>query len=454
VSGIRALEPSLDSRGVTASAPRGALLRIATVAWIAGMATLFPLGNDALEVVSILTFDRIAFLAVLALSAVEVIRRPRVLRHAGRVEAAFGAYLGVVLLSWLSSLSEKSALDAKRDGDLLLMCFAMPALAFAIARHGEWTHRQVRICAWVLFAGVGAYFVAVGFVQAFVDWSFLVPEAAWDVHRNRARGPFPNALPYSIVLALLLLLAPFLAADGLPRRQRWWIGALGAALLEAFVLSRIRIVWAALATALSFVAFTGPPMRRTSLLMLSGLALAMFVAYSGLDGRLALPRGALRVEGFSERVLDAEPVYNRIAVYSTALNMIRHRPLFGFGVGSRTFRNLKAEYYTSCCGVSVQWAESSDVPHNEILNLLVLMGVVGLLAYLGLVWTLWRSLSLAQEPLPDPGEAALMTCVRAQFILLVGTAVLHDTMYLAQAQVIFFFFAGLATRVHVRAETA
>ncbi len=425
----------------------GVALWAATLIWIVGMATVFPIGNAALEAVSIFTWDRIGFLAVAALFAAALARHPAALRDFGRVEAAMAVYLAVVAGSWAMSLGHKDPGDVKRDVDLLLTGFLMPYLAFLVARHGGWTRGQVRTACWVLALAVGTFLIAVGVVQGLVDWTFLVAEANQSAHRNRARGTLPNAVPYSVILALLIPIGLALRAHESRRRLRLLLVALTVGLVEAVLLGGTRIVWIALPAALAYLAAASPPARRSAAFACAGVIAVIALAAGGLDLRwMASANGAVRrpMGSVGERMIEAEPLYNRVAIYATDLNMIVHKPLLGFGFGARTFLESRGDYYTSCCGVSPKWAVVCSVPHNEVLNVLVLMGVLGLMAYLGLLRELWRLLSAARTAAADPFAATLAAAAQAGLITLLVSALLHDVMYMPPAvQVIVFFLAGL-----------
>ena len=422
-----------------------------TLAWIAARCTVFPLGDGALEAVSVFTFDRLAFLFVGALLVARVVRDPPVLRRTGRVEAAMAVYLAVIGLSWATTLRDKTAVDLKRDVELLSTCFVMPFAAFLIARHGGWTARQARAGMVVLVVSVGVFLVALGVVQALVDWRFLIEQPERSFHQTRARGPFDNALPYSLLLGLLVPTAIALAASERRRRRILWL-VLCAGLIEGLVLAQMRIVWIALPVALLYFAAVSPPVRRFATIAAMAMVAAVALAKSGLDlHSLAAPDGALSQPGAAVdvRIRDEEPIYNRVAVYATALNMIAHRPLFGFGFGAHTFEQWRDPYYTSCCGVPAVWAEGCAVPHNELLNALVLLGAVGLAVYLALLRELWRLLSSARATL-DGRAATLAAATQSCFVLLVIAGQLHDMMYQSQALVLFFFVAGLAAPARAR----
>jgi O-antigen ligase len=408
------------------------------------MATVFPLVNGRLDAVSIFTLDRLGFLATAALFAIVALRDPVLPLRFGRIEGMMVLYLAVVVTSWLLTIPEKSPVDLKRDLSLILSGFIMPFTAFVVGRHAGWNAEQRRTAIAVAVAAIGAYLVAVGIIQAAVDWRFLVAPEAQDFHSRRARGPFPNAVLYAAVLATHLPSALVLRQWQPPGWRRLLLTVLCVGIFEAVLLSQVRIVWAALPIGLLYLAAVSRPMRRTACLGALGFVVLVGVAAIGLDlSLIAGPNGALRRPGgaVGERLTDDGPVFNRVAVYSTALNMVAHRPLLGFGFGAHTFESERADYYASCCGVPWQSAVECAVPHNELLNQLVLLGAVGLAAYLVLMATLWRTLGGA-----DAGgalAAALVAAVQTAFIMLAITAQLHDVMYLVDMQPIFFFFAGV-----------
>jgi O-antigen ligase len=421
------------------------LLWAATLIWVVGMATLFPLGNAALEAVSVFTLDRIAYLIVAALLAVAVARHPSLLRQGGRLEAMMALYLAVVLISWATTLPRKNGIDVKRDVNLLWGGFVMPYTAFLVARHAGWTRRQVAAALWVVVLGVGGFLISVGFVQGLIDWRFLVAARDQTTHFTRIRGPFRNAVPYAVVLSLIVPIALTLYARQPPGRKRLLLLALLVAFVEALVLSQVRVVWLALPLALLYFAATGLPARRSAAVFAAGLIVAVGLASIRVDARgIARAEGAAQqANGVGGRLADAESAYNRVAVYSTALNMIAHQPLLGLGFGAHTFETSRSDYLTSCCGVSPEWAIPCAVPHNEVLNVLVLMGAVGLLVYLGVVREIWRLLSAGRAAAPEARSATLVAAVQADFIVLAIAFQLHDVMYLSVVQVLFFFLVGL-----------
>jgi O-antigen ligase len=152
--------------------------------------------------------------------------------------------------------------------------------------------------------------------------------------------------------------------------------------------------------------------------------------------------------GLRQRLTQPEQVYDRVAVSATASNMVEHRPLFGFGFGILTFNEDKADYYASWAGISPRWAVYPNNPHNDFLNVLVMMGVVGLFPYVALLWTSWQLLRRSRDrwqrsSLFDP---ELATFVQAVFLVLIIAGQMHSAMHMSYAQVLFFFLLGIAGR--------
>lgn len=128
--------------------------------------------------------------------------------------------------------------------------------------------------------------------------------------------------------------------------------------------------------------------------------------------------------------------------------MIAHKPLFGFGVGLLTFQQYKPGYYASWGAVSSEWAVYPHDPHNDVLNVLVLMGVIGLAAYLLLLWTSWQLLwdNQIRWRWSNPSGAELATVVQAVFLILIVGGLSHSLMYVSYPQVLLFFLLGMVAR--------
>lgn len=262
---------------------------------------------------------------------------------------------------------------------------------------------------------------------------------------------------YAYVLGMLVPVVLMLRVYSERRWVRLLLLVVAGGLIEALLFSQLRIVWIALPLALLYLAAVNPPLRRHAAVAAIALVALVALATVGVDlRRFAGPDGAVRQKhgSVADRLIDEEPIFNRVAVYATALNMIVHRPLLGFGFGAHTFQTSREPYYASCCGVSPEWAVPCAVPHNEVLNLLVLVGLVGLVAYIAFIGELWRHLSRRRRAAVDAPTVTAIAAVQAGLVMLIVAAQLHDVMYLPAVQVVFFFFAGLVLPAGTEAEAA
>jgi len=417
---------------------RGVLPLLFTMVWIAGLPTFVIFANRVLSHVPVLKADRVLCLLAAAMSVVAALRRPRTLQPVGRVEKAMVVYLTVILVSWVTTLPHKTVAAFKQDADFLLTCFLMPFTAFLIARNTPWTPLRIRTCLWALVGGVGTYLVLFGAVQYTYDWNFLVAEAIKNVHPDRAKGPFENAVPYGVVLSMLVPLTLFLYARARGRLARGALVTIAIGLIEGIVASKTRAIWVGLPVALVLPSLRHPRIRPLAALLTADLALQVLLA----------PAVGLDFWGLQQRLVEPEPVYARVAASATASNMAEHRPLFGFGFGMFTFQDDKAAYYASWGSIPETFAVYPNSPHNDFLNVLVCMGLFGLIPYLVLLWTSWQVLSRgrARGQPGDPVGRELAGFIEAVFVILLIVGQFHAVMRMSYAQVLFFFLLGIVAR--------
>jgi O-antigen ligase len=146
-------------------------------------------------------------------------------------------------------------------------------------------------------------------------------------------------------------------------------------------MARTRAPYVGLAAALGVVAIYDRRLRRPLLAVALVAILTLIVAWPLI----------MQLEFVKARLLERSPVYNRVALAATSLNMFLHKPLFGYGFGRYTFREEHVKYLTGAGGVARDYAHYFDVPHNEFLHILVLLGCAGFLPYVGLLVLAWRS---------------------------------------------------------------
>jgi O-antigen ligase len=406
------------------------------ILWLAGMGTVFVFPNKVLHpIATVLTVERVLF-AVLVTAALAGILM-RIVRPAPleRTDRAMLVVLAVCLLSLLRS-GLRAPLPTLYAGAVLWVeGLLIPFGAFMLAKNQVWGDRELTRLLKVLF-GVGLYLSAAGLLQYHAGITVFLPTyLKLDPEMDRAMGVFTSPVEYGAVLGILLLvtlLQYVRARDALARA--FLLAGMGV-LAAGIAASRTRAVWIAVAAAMVVIWIKDRRGRAPVAVgaLLGGLWLIVSSVLLGLD---------LRVR---ERILEAEPLYNRVALYSTAINIVVHNPMFGLGWGPRSFADAKRDYYASMGGVSPQWAFNPSLPHNELLFMLVLTGLVGAIPYV-LVFVRGYGIVRKRETAGRSGtdlRPELAPYVGAMFAIGVVTALASDVTFYVYFRVLFFFLLGV-----------
>lgn len=167
-------------------------------------------------------------------------------------------------------------------------------------------------------------------------------------------------------LALMTLYLVF--HQNLERRIRYSLAApLGTIALIALFASGNRGSWVALLLASGlFMAAMLP--RQPKKVISIGLIVAVFAAIVLTQFSIPSQRLALLTEGYSS---------HRFAVWQNALDLYSQKPIFGFGLDTREvmLKNYNLKIYHE---------------HNVFISVLTAVGIVGLLAYLALIASIFR----------------------------------------------------------------
>jgi O-antigen ligase len=216
-------------------------------------------------------------------------------------------------------------------------------------------------------------FVSIAFLAGAPDLIFprFILDGGVETHAERARGPFLQAVANGVTLNLLGLLA-----FELYRRRR--IGLLIAmplllALPIAIFATMTRSVWLGFVLSVFAVVFTGGRgrFRRVSVCVALGAILTVCAAAAS----------ASLLTGFQDRFEDRDTVRFRLAVYQLSGEMIREKPLMGWGQGQFA-REIEARIS--------DYRPESYAAHNTYLEILVEHGAIGMALYVWMGISLWR----------------------------------------------------------------
>jgi O-antigen ligase len=216
--------------------------------------------------------------------------------------------------------------------------------------------------------------------------------------------PFPgvlfrNHVTQSMALAVGAVLGAVLSAQGARSVHSRWLLA-GAAIVcvanLVFVTTgrsgQVALVVAALASALLVLRGRS---RWLALAALPALAATLTLASPALQQRYRLI--VQEAPGLNCSSAEESSTALRLLLWRTSLDLIRVRPWFGYGVGGFTPafekqlpQEMQGHELTGWC------ARTVHDPHNQFLRVTVEAGVLGLLAFLGLI------VGAARQPAAQP----------------------------------------------------
>jgi len=371
--------------GVTAVLPLVLHAPVATLlAWVATGASLggwldMPLGGG----LPTASPDRVLFVALLGICTVRWIQRPDTLVRPGRIELAMGLFLLVAVASNLvagPSVEVNGAGGRHLDFIFLGQSYAIPFLGYFLAKNLLHERRHLHALL-VVCVAMGCFIGGVGILQQFTGFSMFRPTRYEIIHEGRATGTLSSAAHFGLVVSMCLFPGILLLRRARALTGRISLLAAVSVILVAVALCKTRAAYVGVFAGLAVL---GRWDRRL------GRALVIAALFVTLGLLLAWPLMA-RTDFVSGRLSDPTPIRNRIALTGTALNMVAHRPVFGFGFGRYRFAEERMPYLSSLGGVSRAWAYSLHVPHNEYLHVLVLTGLVGFLPYLYVLVSCLRS---------------------------------------------------------------
>ncbi|MFO8152282.1 O-antigen ligase family protein [Thioalkalivibrio sp.] len=350
----------------------------------------------------------------------------------------FAAFAVTVLLSVAETGFSR---EAVRDLDVLLRpLWAIPIIYLFV---------RVRPPEGMLWFGL-----SLGAVVAGLNALYEVVTAAQYV---RAEGSTSAVTYGNTALAMGVMAAAGLAY--FRRLGRAWLIVPAAALLLGLVasfLSGSRGGW----LAIPFLAllllwhYWQPRYRRLAiasvLAVVAAVSLALLLPQTGVKNRIDQAVTQVQLYGQDRAVHADNPVGKRLELWRAAWSMFQEQPLFGGGMGYSFNRFLRegiadGKFHPS---IAVQ-----TMPHNVVLDLLALRGLVGLVGVVVLWWALGRVfLSAARHP-----EMEIRALGAAGLALLLGYAVFGMTdsvMDYGPPLVFFCFYSALIAHLVGRARLA
>lgn len=407
---------------------------IATL-WMVGQPTFFVFPNNVASGVPFFTLERGLFLILLGLMLVRTLTRSGIRRPLNGLEWSILAFVGVLVCSFLTTLPLKDLKIVRSDIALLFQCYLMPWLSILIARRMDWTELDVlRFLRLLTVTGIAL--VAIGVLQFFFHVQWFTPRSFEVIHEGRTTGTFGNAVEYGSTLSglAILTLAQFtMARDPLLRAV---LLACCGAMVGGVIICLTRSPLVGLAAGL-LVIYLGDPRIRS---FLAGGAVV------GLIGAILIIPLVLDTDALTARFEEMEPIYNRVALFATAGQMIGAYPLFGVGFGRYGFSDYKTAYLTGIGEIGAEWAASIGIPHLEYIHIAVLTGLVGLGCYILATRACIRTLrAISANKQTSPFTRTVAIYVLALLVSLIVNGLFVDFMAYNYFASLVYFMVGVTS---------
>ena len=403
--------------------------------WVVGQPTVFVFPNNLVAGVPFFTVERGLFLILLGLVIIRGLTRSGISRPMNRLDWTALAFVGILTLSFLTTLPFKDMKTVRSDVALLFQCYLMPWLSIVIARRIDWTEQDaLRLLR--LMTVSGAILVVFGVLQYFLHVQWFTPRSFEVIHEGRTTGTFGNAAEYGSVLSAmaLLTLAQFAGARD-PLFRAILLACFGA-MVAAAVLALTRSPLLGLAVALLIVFFGDPRIRPFLIAM----------AIAGVSAATVVIPLVMDADAVTARFEEMESIYNRITLFATAGKMIAAHPVAGVGFGRYGFSDHKTDYLTGVGNIGAEWAASIGIPHLEFIHIAVLTGLLGLGLYLLALKACFSSLWAAYTDVhASPFARTMALYVLAMLVSLVTSGLFVDFIAYNYFAALVYFLVGLTS---------
>jgi|GEM_PF-2258136 len=373
--------------------------RLLAILILVGAPTVFVFPNRILQSVPVLTTERLFYLGIVGLMMLPLIFKKGARIPIDKAERLSIMFLLVALASYVFAVLRGAfPISLTKDGYFFIQ-YIMGFSAYMISRRMTWTDSDIaRLFDILIFIGILMTGQAV--LQFFLGVEIFVPDYMDVPHASEGRvtGTFTNASEYGAVAATILILGLYRFGqtnDSLIRLIRILVLIL---ICIAIALSKTRATWLAALFSLILVAKLDSNVRG---LIVCFLCLGLVLVASLLPFLVDFTE-------FENRFTSVGPIAQRLAAWIAALRMGLQNPILGVGFGPEGFNSALRYYVVDFGGVSSMWASGISVPHNEFLHILSLTGILGILLYGSVIFTIARSLEAQRiDAVDSPGKLRL-----------------------------------------------
>lgn len=270
--------------------------------------------------------------------------------------------------------------------------YLFPFIIFALVLHSFRHERDFRrMC--IFFALLSVYLTFTGWCEHFELTSLIFPrfisDPAVGIHFGRVRGPFVMSPAMGLSLCFCFFNNLVLARD-MRGVNRWMLLTLNVLMLPPIFWTHTRSVWLSFVVCLLIWALYSQ--RRTTRVVIVSVLIAGMLLISVLNMENFLSEN--RSKG---GLTDTEPILLRIGLAQMTWEMVKDFPLFGVGFGH--FRDFAPGYARDPSSPYFAFG-STALEHNNLLSIVAETGIVGLVLYAFLIFSILRESVRLYKKLP------------------------------------------------------
>jgi O-antigen ligase len=272
--------------------------------------------------------------------------------------------------------------------------YAVPFALYFALRCSVLEKKDLRPAFWIMMA-MGVYLGVTAVLEIAKMSSLVFPKSINDptlgIHFGRARGPMLQSVRLGVCLLVCLIIGIVYTICLNPwKRSRWAVAAIVVPVLSVAIgLTYTRSIWMGLIAVVGILIVLCLKGQLRRGLVIGG-------ALAGIFGGLILGPNLVAFKREYSAAETRESTYMRAAFAYVSFEMIKDRPVAGFGFNQF---NIANRTYLSDRSTNIR-VESirGYVHHNSFLSLLVDLGIIGFSLFsfmmIGFVresWRLWRS---------------------------------------------------------------
>lgn len=311
-------------------------------------------------------------------------------------------YIALLFFLWLTARTLTQPLGSVQPSQPhtlmhLVNGYGVPLAVYFMVRSAKIEFKDLRPSFWII-AIASLYLSVTAVLEVAKVWSLVFPKYISDptlsIHFGRARGPMLQSVRLGVCLLASLIVIFVYTIWLRPQWHTRWIFSLATLplIMIAVGVTYTRSVWMGLIAVVGLVVVLCLKGTVRRGLIVSG-------AMAGILGGLILGPHLVAFKREYSAAETRESTYMRAAFAYVSIEMIKQRPIAGFGFNQF---NVANQPFLSDRSTDIRCESIRNyVHHNSYLSLLVDLGIVGFTLYGVLViawlresWRVWRSTSI------------------------------------------------------------